>query len=106
MDQVVLDYKIISYSKILLWLFELRAKTDFQDRNREGIRRKFSVRVQTLLNNLLLFNFLPSPGISKMEGTHNCHKRRSNSGEDIVTLGCCIFPWCFRSVAFQGTQCL
>lgn len=91
MDRVVLDYKIISYSKILLWLSELRLKTDFQDRNREGIMRKFSVKVQTLLNNFLLLSFLPSPGISWVERTCSRRKSRSNAGEDIVTSGCCSF---------------
>lgn len=92
MAQVVLDYKIISYSKIHVWLFKLRPKTDFHDRNSESIRRKFSTKVQTLLNNLLLFNFFPSPGISGMEGTRNCHNCRSSSGEDTVAWGCCSFP--------------
>jgi len=96
MDQVVLVWKIISYSKIF-WLFQLRLKTDFQNRNREVIRRKFSMTAQTLLNNLLLFNFFPSPGTSRMEGIHNCLKCRSNSGEGIMTL-----RMLFRKCCFPG----
>lgn len=87
MAQVVLDYKIISRSKIHVWLFKLGPKTDFHDRNSEGMRRKFSTKVQTLPNNLLLLNFLPSPGISGMEGTPDCCGCRSGSGEDTVAGG-------------------
>lgn len=105
MAQVVLDYKIISYSKIHVWLFKLRPKTDFHDRNSEGIRRKFSTKVQTLLNNLLLFNFLPSPGISRMEGTRNCRNCRSSSGEDTVARGCCSFPGVWE-VLLSGLPCV